>query len=71
MRSRLIASSIAALSLFAAPALAQTAPVERASAPAAEESEFVGGSFLWLILAIAAIVGAIVLLGGDDDPVSP
>lgn len=71
MRSRLIVSSLAAASLFAAPVAAQAAVGERASAPATEESEFIGGNFVWLFLAIAAIIAAVVLIDGDDDPVSP
>lgn len=30
-----------------------------------------GGGFLWIAIAIGVIVGAILLLDGDDDPVSP
>lgn len=71
MRSRLLASSVVALSLVAAPVLAQAEPAARTSAPVSEESEFFGGNFIWIIVAIAAIVGAILLLDDDDDPVSP
>ena len=72
MRSRTIASSLVALSLLAAPVAAQAAPAARASAPSADESDLgAGGSILWIVLAIAAVVGAILILDGDDDPVSP
>ena len=72
MRSRSIASSLTALSLLAAPVAAQAAPAARTSAPAVEENEMVGGAtWIWAVIAIAAVVGAILLLDGDDDPVSP
>jgi hypothetical protein len=70
MRFGRIASSLAAVSLLAAPIAAQAVPAERASAPAAEESEL-GGTFLLIFLAIAAVVAAILIFDGDDDPVSP
>lgn len=70
MRSKVLAVSVAALSLVATPVMAQATVADRTSAPAAEESEL-GGSFLWIVVAIAVVVGAILLLDGDDDPVSP
>ena len=71
MRTRILATSLAALSLVASPVVAQTAPADRAGAPVAEENDFLAGSFLWIIIAIAVVVGAILVLDGDDDPVSP
>ena len=73
MRTSNIASSLVALSLLAAPIAAQAAPAARAAAPATEESDLGAGgsSILWIVLAIAAVVGAILILDGDDDPVSP
>ena len=70
MRTKHIASSLVALSLIAAPVAAQAAPAARASAPTAEESEM-GGSWLWIAIAIAVVVGAILLLDDKDDAVSP
>ena len=70
MRTKHIASSLVALSLVAAPVAAQAAPAARTSAPTAGESEM-AGSWLWILIAIAVVVGAILLLDGEDDPVSP
>ncbi|MGX7925183.1 hypothetical protein ACWPMX_01270 [Tsuneonella sp. HG094] len=70
MKLKTIASSLAALTLVAAPVAAQAAPAARTSAPAAEESEM-GGSWLWIAIAIAVVVGAILLLDDNDDAVSP
>ena len=71
MRTRILATSLAALSLVASPVMAQTTPADRAAAPVAEESDLMGGSFLWIVIAIAVVVGAILLLDDDGDPVSP
>ncbi|MCT2559162.1 hypothetical protein N0B51_09220 [Tsuneonella sp. YG55] len=70
MRFDKIASSLAAVSLMVAPVAVQAAPADRASAPAAEESEL-GGTLVLIFVAIAAIVAAILIIDGDDDPVSP
>lgn len=71
MKIRNIAAAAAALSLVAAPAVAQTAP-ERSAAPVEEGSELTGSSWILAILAFAAIIAAIVIaVDGDDDPVSP
>lgn len=70
MKLKSIASSLAALTLVAAPVAAQAAPAARTSAPTAEESEM-GGSWLWIAIAIAVVVGAILLLDDNDDAVSP
>ena len=69
MRLKTFASSLAALTLVAAPVAAQAAPA-RTSAPAAEENEM-AGSWLWIAVAIAVVVGAILLLDDSDDAVSP
>ena len=42
----------------------------RAAAPTAEESEL-GGTLLWIAIVIGVIIGAVLLLDGDNDPVSP
>ena len=71
-----VVAATAALSMVAAPAVAQSAPSDRAAAPVAGESEFggeAGGSGVILaILAVAAIIAGIVIAagGGDDDPIS-
>lgn len=70
MSIRKLPIALAAVALAAAPLAAQAAPVERASAPAAGESEL-GGSLLWIFIAIAVVVGAILLFDKDNDPVSP
>ncbi len=71
MRSRIIASSLAALSLVGAPVAAQAAPADRSSAPTTEENELMGGNILRIIIAIAAVVAAVLLLDGKDNPTSP
>lgn len=70
MRLRTIAPSIIALSLIGAPVAAQAATVDRSSAPAVEENEF-AGTYLWIILAIAAIVAGVLIFDDNDDPASP
>ncbi len=71
MSLRVLVPALAGLSLLTVPIAAQAAPVERQSAPAAQENELMGGSFLWLILAVAAVVAAVLIFDGKDDPVSP
>lgn len=67
---RKIALSAAAATLVAAPMVAQAAPA-RVSTPVADKEELAGG-FLWPILG-AIVLGVIVILlvDGDDEPVSP
>lgn len=67
---RKIALSAAAATLVAAPIAAQAAPA-RVSTPVAD-SEEAFGNFLWPVLG-AIILGVIVILlvDGDDEPVSP
>lgn len=71
MRTKVVAASLAALATVAAPVAASAAPVERISAPVSEESELGNGSFIWIIIGIAAVIGAILIFDGDNDPVSP
>lgn len=69
MKFRNVAAAAAALTLAAAPAVAQAAP-QRTAAPTEEGSEL-GGSWLLAILAFAAIIAALVIaLGDDNDAVS-
>lgn len=67
---RKIVLSAAAATLAATPIVAQAAPA-RASSPVAKQEELAGG-FLWPILG-AIVLGVIVILlvDGDDEPVSP
>lgn len=67
---RKIVLSAAAATLAAAPIVAQAAPA-RTSSPVADQEELAGG-FLWPILG-AIILGVVVILlvDGDDEPVSP
>ncbi|MXO84668.1 hypothetical protein GRI38_01290 [Altererythrobacter aurantiacus] len=71
MKFRTLAAATAAVSLAAAPAVAQ---FERSTAPVEDESELAGGSSVVIgILAAAAVIGGIIILAdGDDDdlPVS-
>lgn len=64
MNLRNLAAATAALSLMAAPAVAQT---ERASAPVSEESEMGGSSVVLAILAVAAIIAGILIFVSDND----
>ncbi len=71
MTIRKIAAAAAALSLTAAPVMAQAA-TERTAAPVEEGSEMGGSALIIGILALAAIIAAIVIAtDGSDDPVSP
>ncbi len=69
MSVRKLPIALVAATLGMAPLAAQAAPVERATAPTAEESEL-GGSLLWIIIAIGVVIGAILLLDDKNDPVS-
>lgn len=68
MSLRKIALSAAAVSLAAAPAMAQSA-TDRTSAPAADESELGASPILLGAAIVAVIIGLILIL--DDDPNSP
>ncbi len=71
MKFRNLAAATAALSLLAAPVVAQAAP-QRAAAPTEEGSEIRGSSWIIALLAFAAIIAAIIIaLKDDNDPVSP
>ena len=63
--------ALAASTLAVAPMAAQAAPVERAAAPTAEDNQLFRGTLLWIFAIIAVVVGGILLLDNDDDPVSP
>lgn len=71
MKFRTMAAAIAALSLTAAPAMAES--VDRASAPVTEQSEMAGSSTLLLVLAVVLFGAGIFFLvdNDDDDPDSP
>lgn len=70
MKFRGILAATAALTLVAAPAVAE-ASAARVSAPVAGESEAGGGGLLLGLLAAAAIIGGIIIAAsGDNDPVS-
>lgn len=81
-----IAAAVAALSLTAAPAMAQAttaaaklslSSVDRTGAQTDDGNELAGSNILFGVLVVAAIIGAIVAIAGDDDeddmddPVSP
>jgi hypothetical protein len=70
MTFRNLAAAAAAMTLLAAPVVAQAAP-QRAAAPVEQGSEM-GSSWILGILALAAIIaGIIIAVGDDNDPVSP
>lgn len=71
MKFRTMAAAIAALSLTAAPAMAES--VDRSSAPVTEQSEMAGTSTLLLVLAVVLFGAGIFFLvdNDDDDPDSP
>ena len=65
MKIRTMAAAAAALTLAAAPAVAEVS-FDRASAPVEGESEIAGGAILGA-LAIAAIIAAVVIVADDND----
>ena len=71
MKARNILAGAAALTLAAAPAIAEV-KLDRAAAPVAGESEATGTGIVLGILALAAIIAGIVIAaqGGDDVPTS-
>ena len=72
MKFRNLAVATAAISMAAAPAVAE-ANADRAVAPVEGQSELEGGSGLIIaLLAAAAIIAGIVIAadGGDDEPIS-
>lgn len=71
MKFRTLAAAAAALTLSAAPVVAQAAPA-RAAAPTTEASEIGGSAWLLGLLALAAFIAAIIIATKDNnDPVSP
>jgi hypothetical protein len=70
MSIRKLPTALAAVTLAIAPPAAHAAPIERAAAPATDENG-IGGTLLWLAIAIAVVVGAILIFDNDNDPVSP
>jgi len=71
MKARNILAGAAALTLAAAPAIAEV-NLDRAAAPVAGESEATGTGIVLGILTLAAIIAGIVIAaqGGDDVPTS-
>ena len=72
MKSRIATAAATALALVAVPTMAQ-AETPRQAAPVEGENDMIGGAGLIIgILAIAAIVGGIIISTSDDDedPVS-
>ena len=73
LRNLTVAAAAAALA-FAPPAAAQqAAPVEIAPAAETADGDQIRGGFILPLLFIVAIVAAVVLLTGEDepDPISP
>ena len=71
MKTRNVLAGAAALSLAAAPAIAQV-QMDRAAAPVAGESEATGTGIVLGVLALAAIIAGIIIAadGTDDVPTS-
>ena len=65
MKIRTMAAAAAALSLAAAPAVAEVS-FDRAAAPVDGESELAGGAILGA-LAIAALIAGVVVAASDED----
>ena len=72
MKARNILAATAALTLAAAPAIAQS-QIDRASAPVAGESEAIGSGVILGVLALAAIIAGIVVAADSSEefPASP
>ena len=72
---RKAAISLAATSMIIAPVAASAAPaVEavRAASVADGQSELEGSSWIYIVLALAAVIGLVVLVSDNDDkPTSP
>ncbi len=70
MKLRNALAATAAITLAAAPAVAE-ANLKRASAPVEGESELTGSSVIIGLLAAAAVIGGIIIaVDDDDDPIS-
>lgn len=70
MKLMKIAAAAAALALTAAPAMAQATSadsVQRIGASASDENELAGSNILFGVLAVAAIIGAIIVIADGDD----
>lgn len=71
MKLRSAAFGLAALSLVASPVLAQAA-MERSNAPIEEENDLAGGPGILLgALAVAAVIGAVIVAADEDDTQLP
>ncbi len=71
MKFRNLAAAAAALSLAAAPVVAQTAP-QRTASPTEEASSIDGVDWILVALALGLIIAAIIIATkNNDDPVSP
>ena len=72
MKARNILAGVAALTLAAAPAIAE-GQMDRASTPVAGESDGIGSGVILGVLAIAAIIAGIVIAAdnGEEFPTSP
>ena len=71
MKLRNALAATAALTLAAAPAVAEVS-FDRSTAPVSGESELQGSSLIIALLAAAAVVGAIIIAVDDEDEaVSP
>ena len=66
MTIRNLAMAAAALSLAAAPAIAQ-ADFARAAAPVSGESKLEGSGIILGVLGAAAVVAGIIIIADDDD----
>ena len=72
MRMRDIFAAAGALALSTSPVLAQSASIDRASAPVEAQSELFGGSTLLTIALIVALgIGISLIVDDGDDPDSP
>ncbi len=72
MKSRIATAAATALALVAVPTMAQ-AETPRQAAPVEGENDMIGGAGLIIgILAVAAIIGGIIIAadGDNEDPVS-
>lgn len=70
MKIRNVLAATAALTLVAAPAVAE-ANIDRSTAPVEGESELGGSSIIIALLAAAAVIGGILIaIDDDDNPIS-
>ena len=72
MRMRDIFAAAGALALSASPVMAQSASVDRASAPVEAQNELFGGSTLLTVALLVALgIGIYLIVDDNDDPDSP